>query len=99
MLDLETVLDTVTLVLSIAVALLFVWVSTISRRDMLHSFAIISLIAVVIFAAGKFLDALSIDFFGTKMFTDMLELILMLGFVTAILSFYGKWRQETTGRG
>jgi hypothetical protein len=61
---------------------------------MLHSFAIIALIAVTAFAAGKLLDTLNLGFFGTKIFSNILELILMLGLVTAILSFYNRWSQE-----
>jgi uncharacterized membrane protein len=94
MLDLETMIDTATLILSIVILFFFVWVSRISRRDMLHSFALISLITIVIFAAGKSLDAINLDFFGTKIFSDMLELILVIGLLTALLSFYRKWRQE-----
>jgi maltodextrin utilization protein YvdJ len=90
----ENVIDTITFLLAIVVVCLFIWASKISRRDMFHSFAVITLIAVVIFAAGKFLDALSLGFFGTNLFSDILELILMLGLLAAMLSFYGKWRQE-----
>lgn len=94
MLDLETASDIVTLVLAIVVVFLFTWVSRISRRDMLHSFSLISLVAVLMFAAGKILHALNLGFFGTKEFSSLLELILMLGLLTAMLSFYEKWRQE-----
>jgi hypothetical protein len=94
LLDLETAVDVTTLVLAIIVVVLFVWAARVSKRDMLHSFALFSLAAVSVFAAGKFLDALGLGFFGTKIFSDLLELILMLGLLTAMLSFYGKWRQE-----
>jgi hypothetical protein len=94
MLDLETALDAIIFALSIVVVFSLIWVSRISRRDMLHGFALISLATVAVFAAGKFLDVIGVGFFGTKIFTNILELALMLGFLAAILSFYGKWHQE-----
>jgi uncharacterized membrane protein len=96
MLDLETAIDITTLALSIVVVFFLIWVSRISRRDMLHSFALVSLITVTVFAAGKSLDVIGIGFFGTKVFSDILELLLMLGLFAAILSFYGRWRRENT---
>jgi uncharacterized membrane protein len=44
----------------------------------------------------KFLDAINLGYFGTKVFSDILELVLILGLLAAILSFYEKWRQEDT---
>jgi hypothetical protein len=92
--DLETLLDIVTFALAIVVLFLLLWVWKISRRDMLHSFSVIAIVAIAIFAGGKFLDALDLGFFGTKVFSNLLEVILMFGLVTAILSFYEKWRKE-----
>jgi hypothetical protein len=94
MIDLETALDIVTFVLAVVALLLMLWVWKISKQDMLHSFTLISIVAIGIFACGKFLDALNLGFFGTKVFSNLLELILMLGIVTAISSFYEKWRRE-----
>jgi hypothetical protein len=94
MIDLETVLDIVTFALAVVMLFLLLWVWKISRRDMLHSFSVIAIVAIIIFACGKFLDALSLGFFATKIFSNILEMMLMLGLVTAILSFYGKWRKE-----
>jgi hypothetical protein len=93
MIDIEMGLDIVTFILAVVALFLLLWVYEISRRDMLHSFAVITLITVFVFAGGKFLDALNLGFFGTKIFSNMVELILMLGLVTAILSFYQKWSQ------
>jgi hypothetical protein len=61
---------------------------------MLHSFAVIALVGTTIFACGKFLDALNLGVFGTKVFSNILELILMLGVAMALISFYEQWRHE-----
>lgn len=93
--DLESALNIITFALALVVLFSLLWLWKISRRDMLHSFTVIALVAISIFASGKFLNVLNLGFFGTNVFSNILELVLMLGIAIAIISFYGQWRHES----